>query len=126
MTDQENKPEKMSRQKRESIVITDAAAQRLDRYIEQINAQKPLNLSRKAFLSWFLESGSENLSNKQVSAAIERFYNTKTHLRQLLRKVTEAEANGQDGEFEIVFRPKKIESKKEMVTEDLDDSADLS
>lgn len=122
MTEEEIVPDKV-RTKRESIVISEQAARRLNRYIEQINQQKPINLSRKVFLSWYLEYGPENLSNKQVSAAIERFYNTKNHLRQLLRKVTEAEANGEDGEFEIVFRSKKSESKKEPITDDSTDRA---
>ncbi len=122
MSDQDELPDK-PRAKRDSIVISPAAAERIDRYIEQIGQQKPINLSRKAFLSWYIENGPENLSNKQVNAAINRFYDTKTHLRQLLRDVTAAEEKGENGEFEIVFKPKKLENKKDIAQDEQPESA---
>lgn len=114
MSEQEINQEKI-RQKRDLVALSDAASAKINKWIEQINAKKSVSISRKAFLSWYIENAPESLSNSEVNSAIETFYDTEAHLRQLLREVRKAKANGQaDGGIDLVLRSKKAEVKKEI------------
>ncbi len=110
-----NDNEEKVRQKRDMVALSDAASAKIDKWIEQINAKKTVNLSRKSFLSWYIEHAPDNLSNGEINTAIENFYDTEAHLRKLLRDVRKAKAEGQSGSgFDLVLRTKKSEVKKDV------------
>lgn len=112
MTEHNSGDEKI-RQKRDMVALSDAASAKIEKWIEQINAKKTVNLSRKSFLSWYIENAPECLSNAEVNLAIETFYDTEAHLRQLLRDLKKAKADGQaDSSFDVFLRAKKTELKK--------------
>jgi hypothetical protein len=100
--------------KRDMVALSEAAAAKIDKWIEQINAKKTVSLSRKSFLSWYIENAPDNLSGGEVNAAIDTFYDTEAHLRRLLRDVRRAKASGLgDGGIDLVLRTKKAEIKRE-------------
>lgn len=105
----------VEREKREFVALNPTTAAKVDRWIEQIKAKKSVKISRRQFLAWYIEVAPDNLSGGEVNAAIERFYDTETHLRQLLRDVKKAKASGQgDGGVDLVLRTKKPEARKDI------------
>jgi hypothetical protein len=114
MDEMEKVKEKKVGPKREFIVLTEAASTKLSRWMDQVNAKKKIKASRKAFLCWYIENAPENLSTKDMSAAIGKFYKTSNYLRQLLREVKQAEADGiSENDIEIIVKSRKSESGKE-------------
>lgn len=118
MSEQENELTPV-RQKREMVALSEAASAKINKWMEQINSKKSVSLSRKAFLSWYLENVPDNLSSSEVNSAIETFYDTEAHLRQLLRDVRKSKASGQgDGGIDLVLRTKKTEAKKDAIEDE--------
>lgn len=114
MTENENLEENKDAPKREYVALTPGASERINRWIEQVSAKKKIKASRKAFISWYIENAPENLSNKEVASAIERFYKTTDYLRQLLREAKQAETEGTaEPDIEVVVRAKRVEPKKD-------------
>ena len=110
------------RPKRDLVAISKEAAIKIDQWIEQINAKKTVNLSRRAFLSWYIERAPDNLSNGEINSALECFYDTEAHLRQLLREVRKAKENGDGNTLDFVLKAKKAEPKKESSQDESDPS----
>jgi len=115
MADQvEDQTEKKTKPNLEHIALVESSSQKLDRWIEQVNAKKKIRIARRDLLNWWLTRSPENLSNGDVNALIEEFYDEEAFLRQLLRDVKKAKKEGQtDPTIEVVVRAKKSEQKKE-------------
>jgi len=115
MTDQvEEQTEKKIKPSFEHIALVESSSQKLDRWIEQVNTKKKIRIARRDLLNWWLTRSPENLSNGDVNALIEEFYDEEAFLRQLLRDVKKAKKEGQtDPTLEVVVRAKKSEQKKE-------------
>lgn len=106
----ENKSE--DRTRFEAVALTELSSQKIDRWLEQV-AAKRVRLSRKEFMNWFIEKSLENLSNADLNAIVDRYYDEEKFLRQLLREMKQAKKDGQPGNMEIVVRQKKSDSKRE-------------
>jgi hypothetical protein len=104
-------------QKSKTIVLCESAIAKIDRWLEQVEGKR-VRISRKEFLHWFIEKSSENLSNADLSAIAERYYDEEKFLRQLLRDTKRARQDGQASSLEILVRPKKTEVKKDQTGED--------
>jgi hypothetical protein len=102
---------------RENVVLNESASQKIDRWLEQI-AAKRVRLSRKEFLNWFIEKSSDNLSNSDLNAIVERYYDEEAFLRQLLREVKQAKKDGGPSSLEVIVRQRKPESKRDAPAED--------
>lgn len=111
---EENQPDDTVRIRRENIILTDVSIRKINHWFEQINAKKKIRLSRKDFINWFIEKSPDNLSNADLNAVIERFYDEEAFLRQLLREVKRAKKDGHAGNLEVVVRHRKLESKREV------------
>lgn len=110
------------REHKEHVALSNAASQKISLWFEQINAKKKVKLSKKAFVSWYIESAPDNLSNSEINAVIEQFYDPEAHLRQMLREVRKAKKEGQSGRsMELILRERRSETKKmaEVLDEDL-------
>lgn len=99
-----------SNDKKRFITINEGNRVKLNQWIAQINLRKRVTISRKALLNWYLENAPEILPNKDINSAIESFYDPEVHLKQLR---TEQASGKIDGEIEIIFRPKKSDSKRD-------------
>ena len=106
--------------KQKTVVLQDSAIEKIDRWLEQIELKR-VRLSRREFLDWLIEKSPENLSNADITSIVERFYNERKFLRQLLRDSKKAEDEGRELNLEIVVRPKKSEVKRETSTEALEE-----
>lgn len=94
--------------KLEHIALVESSSQKLDRWIEQVNAKKKVRIARRDLLNWWLTKSPDNLSNSDVNSLIEEFYDEEAFLRQLLRDVKKAKKEGQtDPTIEVMVRPKK-------------------
>jgi hypothetical protein len=104
----EQTTEEKVKPKLEHIALVESSSQKLDRWTEQVNAKKKIRIPRRDLLNWWLTRSPENLSNSDVNALIEEFYDEEAFLRQLLRDVKKAKKEGQiDSTIEVVVRPKK-------------------
>jgi hypothetical protein len=99
--------------KMKTIVLQDGAIQKIDHWIEQVEGKR-VRLSRKEFLHWFIKKSPENLSNADLSTIAERYYDEEKFLRQLLRETRQAKKDGQVSSMEILVRPKKGDTKREV------------
>jgi len=122
MTDNENEQvEKKIKPKLEHVALSEESSQKLDHWIEQINAKKKIRVPRRELINWWLKRSPDNLSNSEVNILIEEFYDEESYLRQLLRDVKKAKESGQtEPTLEVVVRQKRSEQVKR------DASADLS
>ncbi len=102
---------------RETVVLNEESGKKIDRWLEQI-ATRRVRLSKKEFLNWYIEKSAENLSNADLNAIVERYYDEEAFLRRLLKEVKQAKKDGSPGNLEVVVRQKKVETKKEVSTLD--------
>jgi hypothetical protein len=117
---EENKTE--TRTRSETIALAESSSQKINRWLEQI-AAKRVRLSRKEFLNWFIEKSPKNLSNADLNAVVERYYDEEAFLRQLLREMKQAKRDGQPS-VELVVRPRKPETKREATAAEVEESAE--
>lgn len=109
------------RESREHIALSKYASEKINSWFEQINAKKKVKLSKKAFVSWYIESAPDNLTNSEINEVIEKFYDPETHLRQMLREVRKAKKDGQNGSsMELILKEKRAEPKKTILVSDTD------
>ncbi|MDZ4676559.1 MAG: hypothetical protein SGI74_03535, partial [Oligoflexia bacterium] len=81
MTDQvEEQTEKKIKPSFEHIALVESSSQKLDRWIEQVNTKKKIRIARRDLLNWWLTRSPENLSNGDVNALIEEFYDEEAFL----------------------------------------------
>jgi hypothetical protein len=115
MTDQiEDQKEKKVKQNLEHMALVESSSRKLDRWLEQINAKKKIRIPRRDLLNWWISRSPENLSNGDINALIEEFYDEEVFLRQLLRDVKKAKREGLiEPAHELILRPRKIDIKKE-------------
>lgn len=107
------------RESREHIALSKSASEKINSWFEQINAKKKVKLSKKAFVSWYIESAPDNLTNSEINEVIEKFYDPETHLRQMLRDVRKAKKEGQNGSsMELILKEKRAEPKKTVLASD--------
>lgn len=106
--------------KQKTVVLQDSAIEKIDRWLEQVEGKR-VRLSRREFLHWFVDKSPENLSSTDLTAIVERFYDERKFLRQLLRESKRAEEEGRDLNLEILVRPKKSEVKRETSMESLEE-----
>ena len=111
--DVEDQSEKKIKPRFEHVALNEASVQKINRWFEQINAKKKIKLSRKDLLNWVIEKSPENLSNNELNAIIENFYDDEAYLRQLLREVKKAKADGSEETLDLIVRPKRPEAKKD-------------
>lgn len=107
---EENKNDQRSR--REHVALTDEGSERIAKWFEQINAKKKIKISRKELINYLLVKRlSETFSAGELNALIDHFYDGEQFIRQILREVQTAKANGTTENFEIIVRPKRPEKK---------------
>ncbi|PWU15003.1 MAG: hypothetical protein C5B49_12375 [Bdellovibrio sp.] len=111
----EDQSEKKVRPRVEHVALEEESSQKINAWLEQVNAKKKgVKISRKDFVNWLIQKSPDNLSNGDLSALIEQFYNETWFLRQLLRDSNAAKAEGRsDLGFELVIRPKKPDVKRD-------------
>ncbi len=95
----------------ETVTLSDLASQKIDRWLEQV-AGKRVQLFRKEFLNWFIEKSPDNLSNADLNAIVDKYYDEEKFLRRLLREMKKAKQDGQSGNIEVIVRQKKSEAKR--------------
>jgi hypothetical protein len=109
------------REHKENIALSKAASEKINFWFEQINSKKKVKLSKKAFVSWYIESAADNLTNGEINSIIERFYDPETHLRQMLREVRKAKKSGQNAiSMELILKEKRTEQKKTFISSELE------
>ncbi len=112
MTDENPIPDK-KKIKKELVAITEKSSQKIDGWIDQVNAKKKINLSRKDILNWLIEGRADTLANGEINSLINTFYDEEAFLRQILRDVKQAKKDGQTNlALEVLVRPKKAFSKE--------------
>lgn len=113
----ENEKSENIRPKLEHVALSATSTQKINAWLEQVNLKKKgVKISRKDFINWLIEKSPENLSGGDLSVLIERFYDEAKFLRQRLREVSQAKAEGKtDTGFELVLKPKKSEIRKDTV-----------
>lgn len=93
------------------VVLTKASSKKINHWLKQIEAKK-VKLSRKEFLNWFIEKSPENLSNSDLNAIVEKYYNEEAFLRQLLREVKQAKKDGKNHDgLAVALRQKSLRKK---------------
>ncbi len=102
--------------KSKTIALSEAASQKIDRWLEQIEGKR-VHLSRKEFLHWFIEKSPDNLSNVDLNAIADRYFDEEKFLRRLLRDAKQARKDGQPALLEILVRHKKAEPKRDSAPE---------
>lgn len=110
MSENENK---LQRPRLEHVALAESSSAKISNWLNQAAAKKRgLKISRKDFINWLIDKTPDNLSNGDFSSLIERFYNDAQFLRQLLRDVNAAKAEGKaDLGFELVVKQKRAEIK---------------
>lgn len=110
-----NEKSEIVRPKLEHVALSAASTQKINAWLEQVNLKKKgVKISRKDFINWLIEKYPENLSGSDLSALIERFYDEAKFLRQRLREVSQAKAEGKtDTGFELVLKAKKSDVKRD-------------
>lgn len=113
----ENDKSENIRPKLEHVALSEASTQKINAWLEQVNLKKKgVKISRKDFINWLIEKSPDNLSGGDLSVLIDRFYDEAKFLRQRLREVNQAKAEGKtDTGFELVLKPKKTEARKDVV-----------
>ena len=109
----EDQSEKKIKPRFEHVALNEVSVQKINRWFEQINAKKKIKLSRKDLLNWVIEKSPENFSNNELNAIIENFYDNEAYLRQLLREVKKAKADGSEETLDLIVRSKRPEIKKD-------------
>ncbi len=99
-------------QSKEIVALTETSSKKIARWLEQVESKK-VKLSRKEFLNWFIEKSPDNLSNSDLNAVVEKYYDEEAFLRRLLKEVKEAKKNGTAGNIELVVKQKRAEVKRE-------------
>lgn len=115
----ENEKPTIPRPRFEHIALSESSTLKVNSWFEQINSKKKgVKISRKDFINWFIEKSPDTLSGSDLSAIIDRFYDEAVFLRQLLRDIKQAKANGKmDSGFELILKTRKNESKKDSLYE---------
>lgn len=117
--DNQNTEIKTARPKVEHVALTKESSQKLNKWLEQINTKKKIRISRKDLVNWFIENSEDNLSNAEVNAILENFYDEEAYLRQLLRDVRKAKEDGKtEPIIDVSLRTKKTERKETLVVGD--------
>ena len=111
--------EKKDKKKIEHVALSEASIQKINRWFDQVNAKKKIRLSRKNLINWFIEKAPDTLSGSDLNAIIETFYDDEAYLRQLLRDVKKAKAEGNVDALDLIVRQKKQEPKKDQSVEKL-------
>ncbi len=83
-------------------------------------------MTHAAITGWGKAMPPAILSNADLSAIVERYYDEEKFLRQLLRETMQAKRDGQVSPMEILVRPKKSEVKRETNPETEEDNASPS
>lgn len=113
--------EKIS-QNKEMVLLTEAASKKIAHWLEQIE-NKRVKLSKKEFLSWFIEKSPVNLSNSDLNSIVEKYYDEEAFLRRLLKEVKQAKRNGLTGNIELVVKQKRTDVEREDAkTTDIDEN----
>ena len=60
-------------QSKEIVTLSEASSKKIAHWLEQIESKK-VKLSRKEFLNWFIEKSPDNLSNSDLNAIAEKYY----------------------------------------------------
>lgn len=114
-------PATNTRPKLEHVALSTSSSQKVDAWLEQISTKrKGVKISRKDFVNWLIEKSPDNLSGGDLSALIERFYDEAAFLRQLLRDVKQAKADGKtESGFELIVKTKKMDVKRGLDDEEV-------
>lgn len=110
-----DKPVTSPRPKLEHVALSASSSKKVDAWLEQVSVKrKGVKISRKDFVNWLIEKSPDNLSGGDLSGLVERFYDEAAFLRQLLRDVKQAKAEGKsDSGFELILKTKKAELRKD-------------
>lgn len=105
--------QKKDKKKIEHVALSESSIYKINRWFEQVNAKKKIRLSRKDLINWFIEKTPDTLSSSDLNAIIETFYDDEAYLRQLLRDVKKARAEGNVDALDLIVRQKRQEPKKD-------------
>lgn len=96
----------------EHVTLLPESVQKINSWLEQVSFKKKgVKISRKQFVNWLIEKMPENLSSSDLSSLIDKFFDERKLLRQLLRESSKAKAEGrEDAGFELVVKTKKPEN----------------
>lgn len=110
---------KIQKPKIEHVGLFLESSQKINAWLEQVSLKKKgVKISRKQFVNWMIEKMPENLSSSDLSSLIDKFFDERKLLRQLLRESEKAIAEGRDDAgFELVVKTKKPENKTEITAE---------
>jgi hypothetical protein len=102
--------------RRDLVALTDLSSQKVNIWLEQIRTKKRgVKISKKDLLNWLIEKTPDILSNSDLNAIVEKFYDEEALLRQLLRDVKKAKIEGSSPlALDLVLRAKKADSKKDL------------
>jgi len=126
MTDNEIETiDKKDKQLTKQIALVEFSLQKLDRWAEQVNSKNKIQISRKELLNWWLERSPENLSNSEINAVVDKFYDEEALLSRLLRDVKKAKKLGNTKPtLDVVVKPKRLDQAKRDLNLDAEDESD--
>ena len=110
----ENKKVKKTK-KQDHVALSLESVKKINSWIKQAEQKKKgVSITRKDFINWLIEKSPDQLVPGDLSALVDRFYDEAKFLRQLLRELNQAKAEGKtDTGFEVVVKTKKKNCKND-------------
>lgn len=115
MSEEIENGEALAKPRRDNVALLEPSVQKISLWLDQIKAKKKgVKISKKEIVNWLIEKMPDSLSNSDLNAIIDKFYDEEIFLRQLLREVQKAKLDGQtEPSIEFVVKTKKIEKAKD-------------
>ena len=115
MSEEIENGEASAKPRRDNVALLEPSVKKISIWLDQIKAKKKgLKISKKEIVNWLIEKMPDTLSNSDLNAIIDKFYDEEIFLRQLLRDVQKAKLDGQtEPSIEFVVKTKKIERLKD-------------
>lgn len=99
------------------VALQRDAAQKIDRWRNQVAAKCNVEISRRALLNWYVSKSPENLSSSDLAQITQKFFDEEKLLKSLLQKVRRARESGTETGVELVVRQKRNEARKDEAEE---------
>ncbi|MFZ3230258.1 MAG: hypothetical protein WA160_08635 [Pseudobdellovibrio sp.] len=115
MNEENDNSEALVKSRRDNVALHEQSVQKINAWIEQVKTKKKgVKISKKDFINWLIEKTPDALSNADMNAVIDKFYDEEIFLRQLLREVKKARLDGySEPSLEFVVKTKKVDQRKE-------------
>ena len=117
MNEENENSEALVKSHRDNVALYEQSVQKINTWIEQVKTKKKgVKISKKDLVNWLIEKTPDVLSNADMNAVIDKFYDEEIFLRQLLREVKKAKLDGNtEPALEFVVKAKKVDQKKEEI-----------